>query len=760
MNDKAGASDRWNRVLFAALVAALPLAALAGACDSETTLFNPDQQGGGQAGSAGSAGTSGSGGGLNIDAGNPDAQAYSISPEDPEITVVTGEPLPTVQFQAMLGDEPVAANWLVSRGEIGTIGDDGLLTPGGEVGGVAIVEASVGAQTVQTTITVNIETVQNGPSGTEPEPGSGGWGGVGGEGVGTEVDDAIRDLLEGTASSDPALAWLYPYDETVWPLGILPPLLQWTEPQAGVADAVYVHLSSEHYDYRGFFGRPEPLDPGAPFVRHPIPPDAWRGATRSSAGGSLTATIVLAVGNAAYGPITETWTVARGVLKGTVYYQSYGTNLAQNYCCYQGTQQYFGGATLVIEPGAIEPELVAGTSGGSAQCRVCHSVSLDGSRMIVQHGNSYSHSSSYDLQNSYTETAYGGGTQGNLGWIGMFPDGSKGLGNRVPIPGGANPNSPYSQLYDLEDGTVVASTGLTDLVTQAGFPAFSVDGEHVAFNFFAGPGNGSIGSGDSTKLVAMDFDSGSNAFSNPVLLYQGSHRPGWPSFLPTNDALVFQLELPGSSEFFGTRNGGKGELWWTDLATSTAVPLERANGKSGGVSYLPTGSDGHGDDTVLNYEPTVSPIPSGGYAWMVFMSRRMYGNVATINPWRSDPRYHNILTNITPKKLWVAAISLGATAGTDPSHPAFYLPGQELMAGNARGFWVNVPCKPDGEPCDTGDECCGGYCQPDPDTGELVCGEDEGECAEEFENCITDADCCDPLLECINGMCVQPAPPT
>ena len=72
MNDKAGASDRWNRVLFAALVAALPLAALAGACDSETTLFNPDQQGGGQAGSAGSAGTSGSGGGLNIDAGNPD----------------------------------------------------------------------------------------------------------------------------------------------------------------------------------------------------------------------------------------------------------------------------------------------------------------------------------------------------------------------------------------------------------------------------------------------------------------------------------------------------------------------------------------------------------------------------------------------------------------------------------------------------------------------------------------------------------------
>ena len=49
-----------------------------------------------------------------------------------------------------------------------------------------------------------------------------------------------------------------------------------------------------------------------------------------------------------------------------------------------------------------------------------------------------------------------------------------------------------------------------------------------------------------------------------------------------------------------------------------------------GNDYLPTGSNNHDADHELNYEPTVAPIASGGYAWVVFMSRRMYGNVATI----------------------------------------------------------------------------------------------------------------------------------
>jgi len=44
---------------------------------------------------------------------------------------------------------------------------------------------------------------------------------------------------------------------------------------------------------------------------------------------------------------------------------------------------------------------------------------------------------------------------------------------------------------------------------------------------------------------------------------------------------------------------------------------------------LPSGPLGHADDSTLQYEPTVAPIVAGGYAWVVFTSRRLYGNVAT-----------------------------------------------------------------------------------------------------------------------------------
>ncbi len=134
----------------------------------------------------------------------------------------------------------------------------------------------------------------------------------------------------------------------------------------------------------------------------------------------------------------------------------------------------------------------------------------------------------------------------------------------------------------------------------------------------------------------------------------------------------------------------------------------------------------------MNFEPTVNPVPSGGYAWVVFTSRRLYGNVATVPPYFSDPRFHDISKTPTTKKLWVAAIDLNAPPGTDPSHPAFYLPAQELLAGNSRGFWVVDPCKKDGNGCETGDECCGGFCRPGGDGGALVCSTAKPSCA----NCL------------------------
>ncbi len=681
----------------------------------------------------------------------------TLSPLKPMIIVKTGGALPTVAFKVTHGAKPVTATWRLAQGEFGAVNKNGLFTASGKSGGKVKITATVGKLSVSTEITVLLRLTQNGLTKANGNPGPGGFGGVGGEGLGPAISSAVVKLLDKAGTAPGTMKLIYPYDKTVWPLGILAPLLQWSAAPKGTGEAVLISLTGTYFSYKGYFGRPAALAKGAALVRHPIPQDIWRAATRSAAGSTLTLKLVVSSAGAAYGPLGQTWTVARGQLRGTVYYQSYGTNLAKNYSGAVGGDGKFGGATLAIKGGSTDPSLVAGKTGYTTECRVCHSVAAKGGRMVVQHGNNYKATSSYDLLKNYAETAYPSSTQGKLGWIGMTPDGKLGLGNAVPIPGGANTGN--TALYDMASGAALSASGLSSFVTRAGFPMFSPNGKAVAFAFYAGPGTAATGAGDGNKLVVMDFNPATRAFSNPKVVYKGAPggRPGWPAFWPTGKALLFQRELGVSAkEYFGTRNGGKGDLYWVDLASGKSAPLHLLNGKNGGVTYLPTGANGHTDDTVLNYEPTVSPIASGGYAWVVFTSRRLYGSVCTVNPWWSDPRSYDHTKYATPKKLWVAALDLTPKAGTDPSHPAFYLPAQELMAGNTRGFWVADPCKPDGKECQGGDECCGGYCAQDPKTLKMVCGKFKPVCAKEFDKCVQDLDCCDyPKIRCVNGYCTR-----
>lgn len=689
----------------------------------------------------------------------PEDLDLKLTPEAPTLRVVRGEDLPTVQFEVKNHGAVVPAIFRVDIGELGRIDQDGLFTASGTRGGATLIEARVGQRVLHTLLTIELEWEQNGADPDHPvETSAGGYGGVGGEGPGRPVDDTLRETLDGDAIEDAELAWLYPYDKTVFPLGLLAPLLMWDAGDSAVADGIALKLSGNNFEYTGYFGRPSPLAADASFVRHPIPQEVWESATETVAGTELRVELRVAKGDKVYGPIVQTWKIARGSLKGTVYYQSYGTHLAKNYGGAQGPGDgRFGGATLAIKPGAIEPELVAGGDGGADQCRVCHSVSSDGSRMTVQQGGGDNTVTfSYDLLNGNAESGYPDAMRSQLAWIGMTPDGALGLANGEPI---SVPGDPVTQLRDMATGEVVPTTGL-DIVREAAFPAFAHDGRKVAFNFWNGTGNADIGMGDGKKLVAMDFDPMTNVFDNAQLLYEGDAPAGWPSFSPSGTGVFYQLQTDrGTGGFFETRYGSKGELWWTSLRTGEAHRLDVVNGIEGGSSYLPKSDANHGADEVLNYEPTIAPVASGGYAWIVFTSRRLYGNVATIDPWFSDPREHDLTATATTKKLWVAAIDLeveteevSIDVGEDPSHPAFYLPGQELLAGNARGFWVVDPCKADGASCESGVECCTGYCQED-DDGELTCGRKTDECSEEFNRCDTSADCCDEDAACVNHVC-------
>jgi hypothetical protein len=303
------------------------------------------------------------------------------------------------------------------------------------------------------------------------------------------------------------------------------------------------------------------------------------------------------------------------------------------------------------------------------------------------------------------------------------------------IPG--PPSAAVSRLYDTESGTVLPAPGWDGVVQTALMPAFSPDGKKIAFNNFSSSDQGHT-------LSVMDFDRESVSFSNLTdVVHDTSTYLGWPAFLPDGNSILYHTD---SSTDFATWNGAKANLSWVDIPSSTVTTLDLLNGVRDGDTYLPYGTA----DANQNYEPTVLPIAVGGYYWVVFTSRRYYGN--TITP----------ANKIPTKKLWIAAVDLQTTPGKDPSHPAFYLQGQELAAGNMRGFWALDPCKQNSETCESGDECCNGFCrQTSGDNGNPVytCVPPEG-CANEYEKCTTAADCCDQAqgVTCINGHCARKDP--
>jgi hypothetical protein len=715
------------------------------------------------------------------------AGVFDVEPSTLQtITVAAGQTTPPVPYAATLDGNPIGAGWTVDRGDLAAIGAgpsaQGVLHPTGTTGGLVNVIAGYGGKTLQRPVFIQLAASQNGSNANAPGEGQqiattvaqlgagGGIGGVGGEGLGGPVTDpaTVTALTTPTSNgSAQGLAYLYPYDQTVFPRGLLAPLIQWTW-TTGNADAIQISLktTSGSFSYTGTFAAPAILtQTGGKFIRMPIPQDVWAMATDTAGGTTpsgkpdqLTLSLVVAKSGVGYGPITETWTVAPALLEGTVYYNSYGTQLVKNSLDSDFNGNEYGAAVLGIDQGATGPVVVAGPAsppGAGTGCRVCHVVSSDGSTLIAQHGDNYAETSAYDLKNGNAENALTS-YDNVFGWAGLSADGSLAFTNAGDLAA----NDSVSQLYAFppaaSGATPIAATGIPANL-QVGTPAFSPDTKHLAFDLLSGTLGTFTGNG--TQLVAIDFDKTTNTFSNPTVLatMTGGMRAGFPSFFPTDDAVAFHYQLVNSNHLLNTWHGAEAQIWWSDLGTGTASNLYALNGlKPGGTGqYIQVGTGNHANDTVLNYEPTVNPVSSGGYIWMIFTSRRLYGSVATTDPWQSDPRDYDAtqVANATCKKLWVAAIDLNAKPGTDPSHPAFYLPAQELLAGNARGFWALAPCKADGMSCQSGDQCCNGYCEPG--DGGLVCANTppDASCSQVGNKCTTAADCCDTTNQCINGFC-------
>ncbi len=279
------------------------------------------------------------------------------------------------------------------------------------------------------------------------------------------------------------------------------------------------------------------------------------------------------------------------------------------------------------------------------------------------------------------------------------------------------------------------------------------------------------GVGQTLGLMTYDDAASPPLFGAPaVIATDASHAVAWPSFTPDGNAVLFH-----AGDSFDT-SGGSGvphyaDLRLADLADGNKVAtldaLNAWSSSGAGATYLPYGA---AEEAHSNYEPAVLPVAVGGYYWVVFTSRRCYGN--TLAPGGTttggDNRWGSVVMgNEVPsirKKLWIAALDVTAAAGKDRSHPAFYLPGQELEAGNMRAFAALEPCKANGVACESAADCCGGFCRPsgtsEAGVPSLTCVPKPSGCSHEDESCTVTADCCDAPAgyECLNSRCTRPTP--
>lgn len=514
------------------------------------------------------------------------------------------------------------------------------------------------------------------------------------------VSPAIQTALKGATTNDTAIVWAYPYNGTVFPRGIAGPQMMWNN--GGAADTYYVHVTSPTFDLEAFTTVPPPS-------RYAFAAATWTKFVESTKGAS-DLLVTRHNGTAATIIAQHKWSISAASMRGTIYYW------ANNQ-----------GRVMRIKPGAATPDdFSVGTFGAlpaSGCTMTCHTVSADGST-LVSGGDTLG--GSYDLLKNKPVFDTGGaaGSAQKRLWSNpaVSPNGQYLIQNSSPLPG---PPGAQAGLYKTADGTKVAASGLDAI--NMGMPAFAPDGTKIAYV--------GIGGTNADALSVMDFDAKTAKASGVKQLVAKGAGLGiaWPSMTPDAKWIVYHRGP------LDTRDG-LSDLFLADATNpGTEIRLAALNGDT-----YPFASGAR--DKSYNFEPTFAPVPSGGYFWVVFTSRRTYGNKL-------------LGAKDAVKLLWVAAIDLNPTAGKDPSHPPFLLPGQDETSLNMRGFWALDPCKGDGQGCATGTECCGGFCDGKGPAGSLVCAS-SGACAQDGDLCEKTEDCCNAPAgsTCINKVCSEPGP--
>lgn len=520
------------------------------------------------------------------------------------------------------------------------------------------------------------------------------------DGVPMDIADRFTTLVDDGARS---AQLVYPLDGAVMPQNVYPADVQWLNGTAG--DFYRVTLMKPHVRvvaYLAHDGMNHWLVDGA----------AWRGIAQTDADDPAQIAVdrFEAASSTAIRGAAVSVRFARAALTGSVYYW----DIAR-------------GRIVRIDDGtasAIElmPSPPAGIDG--ERCIGCHTVSNSGRYMAGRLGGGENIGAVFDLTTDLTgdppPTMWPIGGSSLHWWFSSWsPDDTRLV---VSTDEGS---SRTLAIYDPLGGLSVGVSGA--MPTNATHPAWAPDGSAIAYVANVDTWGGANTRGD----IALLPVTGADAFGPAAVIHRGADLaaspPGglsdaYPTWTPDAQRIAFAHGDGSRSE------DRRSALYIMARDGSGVVRLDRACG---------------GAASETDFQPRFSPFDQGGYFWLSFLSRRDYGN-------------SQVGTRGTGyQQIWVTAIRKDAPAGSDPSEVAYWLPGQRTTSRNISAYWAPRPCRPDGESCSVGSECCGGDCRPDA-TGALVCSPPPPErCRREMETCTTTADCCEGL-ECFGRVCIAP----
>jgi hypothetical protein len=178
----------------------------------------------------------------------------------------------------------------------------------------------------------------------------------------TEAPNGAAAIFAGAAASPDTATILYPYDATVFPLALKPPVLQWDD--GGVAaTAVKVSLTYPAVGAPTFSWSKVIPNPGN--LRFAFTRDQWAFFERTAKGGTGKITLQRIVAGVLKNPISKTVVFASTPLRGKIYYTQYGG----------------GNRIMKLDPGGDNAAVNAFAVDNG--CPVCHSMSAGGTKFAT-----------------------------------------------------------------------------------------------------------------------------------------------------------------------------------------------------------------------------------------------------------------------------------------------------------------------------------------------------------------------------------------